>query len=279
MAKLFVIGDLHFSQGVDKPMDIFGKAWANHTERLCENWRRVVSEGDYVVVNGDISWGLGLEEAVPDLVLLDSLPGKKIIMKGNHELWWTTMAKLEGVFKAHNIRTLLPLHNNAYFFADRRIAVCGTRGWLLPGDEGYGEHDGKILRREIMRFEMSLKHARGLAEKYFDLKEGLRESVYFDPREMIQSDGADCAIDQRDFKTLAFTHFPPFVFTKRDATEFTEVIEKNGIDQCFFGHVHGVSAKESPDGGIAPVFRMNGVSYYLTAADHLKMEPALICEL
>lgn len=280
MAKLFVIGDLHFSQGVDKPMDIFGKAWENHTERLCANWRRVVSDEDYVVVNGDISWGLGLDEAAPDLVLLDSLPGTKLIMKGNHELWWTSLAKLQGVLKENNLKTILPLYNNAYFFADKRIMVCGTRGWLLPGDDDFGDSDAKVLRRELMRFEMSLKHGRELAGRYFDLKEGLR--VYFDPHEMIKLGGDEEPLaddSARDYTTLAFMHYPPFVFTKRDSTDFTDIIEKNGITSCYFGHVHGVSPKGSPEDGLLPVFRLNGVSYYLTAADFLRMEPAFICEL
>ncbi len=280
MAKLFVIGDLHFSQGVEKPMDIFGKAWANHTERLCENWKRVVSEEDYVVVNGDISWGLELGEAVPDLVLLDSLPGTKIIMKGNHELWWTSMAKLTGVLKGNGLTTILPLYNNAYYFTDSRLVICGTRGWLLPGDDDFGAGDAKVLRRELMRFDMSFRHGCELAEKSFDLKEGLR--VYFDPHEMIELGGQEAPSpreDSREFTTLAFTHYPPFVFTKRERTDFTDIIEKNNITRCYFGHVHGVSPKGEPGEALAPVYRLNGVSYYLTAADYLRMEPAFICEL
>lgn len=276
MGKLFVIGDLHLSGGVDKPMDIFGKAWENHTERLCENWRRTVSDDDHVVVNGDISWGMSLEEAVPDLVLLDSLPGTKIIMKGNHELWWTTMAKLRTVFKEHNIKTLLPLYNNAYFFCEKRILICGTRGWMLPGDEGFCDADAKVLRRELMRFEMSLNHGRELAEKYFDLAYGLRDKVYFDPSEMPGFGKTALPLSgerRRDYKIYAFTHFPPFVFTKREQTEFTDVIEKNNVSRCYFGHVHGVLGKGDRESGPRPIYRQGGVDYYLTAADHLKMEP------
>ncbi|MCR5694333.1 MAG: metallophosphoesterase [Clostridia bacterium] len=278
MGKLFVIGDLHFSLGVDKPMDIFGKAWENHTERLCKNWRRTVGDEDYVVVNGDISWGLDLKEAAPDLILLDSLPGKKIIMKGNHELWWTTMAKLKGVFKDCGIKTILPLYNNAYFWPEKKIMLCGTRGWLLPGDEAFEEPDAKVMRRETLRLGMSLTHGKNLAARYFDYKEGIKPNPGFDPNEIIEADfipdGTE-GIDRR-YETVAFLHYPPFVFTKREKSEITDIIEQNNIERCYFGHVHGVKPKESDTSERQPIYRQNGVRYYLTAADYLGMEPVEI---
>ncbi len=277
MGELFVIGDLHFSRGVDKPMDIFGKAWENHTERLCENWRRIVGDEDVVVVNGDISWGLDLQEAVPDLLLLDSLPGTKIIMKGNHELWWTTMAKVRSVFKEHDIKTLRPLYNNAYLWPEKAVLICGTRGWNVPGDEGFGENDAKIYRREMMRFESSLAHGRKLAANYYDFRESLRDDLGADPCEIIGPSEQDSEIPGRnELETLAFTHFPPFVFAKRECNEFTDLIEKNNISRCYFGHIHGMTMKERENGGLPPVWRKNGVAYFLTAADYLKMEPVII---
>lgn len=251
MSKVYVLGDLHFSLGVDKPMDIFGKAWENHTERICENWRRIVSPDDCVVVNGDISWGLGLEEAVPDLILLDSLPGTKIIMKGNHELWWTTLAKLTNVLKEHDLKTIRPLYNNACFLPENELLICGTRGWLAPGDEEFKAQDEKIWKRELMRFGLSLSCGRSLAEK--------------------------AGRSQGEYETVVFTHYPPFVFTKREPTEFTEMIERSGASRCYFGHVHGMTMKHKGQEGIPPIYRSNGVQYYLTAADYLNMEPALVC--
>ena len=167
MNRLFVIGDLHFSQAVNKPMDIFGKQWENHQERICQSWRETVDDGDVVVVNGDISWGLKLSEALPDLALIDSLPGKKIIMKGNHELWWSTLTKVRQLFKDNNLNTLFPLYNNAYFWPERGLLLCGTRGWKTRDDPAFCEEDEKIYNRELQRARVSVNYGLRLAEGYY----------------------------------------------------------------------------------------------------------------
>jgi len=150
---LFAIADLHLSLGKNKPMCIF-KGWENHAERLKENWNKLVGEDDTVVIAGDISWATELTDAVPDLLFIDEeLKGKKIILKGNHDYWWTSLSKL----KALNLKNIDFLHNNAFLIGD--IAVCGTRGWLNEEDKIHCE---KLQKREALRLEASIKQAKAL---------------------------------------------------------------------------------------------------------------------
>lgn len=158
--SIFAIGDLHLSNfpGSEKPMDVFGDRWFNHQERIKENWCRTVTEYDTVVVAGDISWGLKLQEAEYDLKWIDVLPGKKIIIKGNHDLWWSGIRKLNSMFDSITF-----LQNDACEAAG--VWICGTRGWLTPADEGFTEADRKIYDRELLRLEASLKAAPPDGEK------------------------------------------------------------------------------------------------------------------
>ena len=127
--SLFSIADLHLSQTVNKPMDKFGSRWPNHTEKLIKRWNAVVTNNDTVIVPGDISWGISLEEALEDLLLIENLPGKKLIGKGNHDYWWGTLTKMKQFLDEHNISTIQFLYNNAYEVED--YIVCGTRGWYV----------------------------------------------------------------------------------------------------------------------------------------------------
>lgn len=151
---LYAIGDPHLSTGVDKPMDIFA-GWQDYVERLCENWRAQVAPQDTVVLAGDISWGMSLSQALPDFLLIDSLPGKKIILKGNHDYWWTSRKKMEECFEQNKLRTLAILHNNC--FEEEGKALCGTRGWMI--EEG-SPHDRKVAAREEGRLRASLECAK-----------------------------------------------------------------------------------------------------------------------
>lgn len=148
--KLFAISDLHLSFGTDKPMNVF-KGWDNYTERLKSNWNRLVSEEDTVIISGDISWAINLSEATPDFNFLNSLKGKKIILKGNHDFWWSTVSKIKEMFLNNNFDTVDILHNN--YFTDGNISLCGTRGWLYDSS---AEKDEKIIKRECLRLEKSL---------------------------------------------------------------------------------------------------------------------------
>jgi predicted phosphohydrolase len=154
--SLFVIGDTHLSLGSDKPMDIFS-GWENYEHRLEKNWRAIVKDEDTVVVAGDISWAMGLETALEDFRFLNSLPGKKIILKGNHDYWWNTKKKLDAFFRDNSLYTLQILHNNAYKVGE--IAVCGTRGWFFDCE---GSEDKKVLLREAGRLSASIKAAKKL---------------------------------------------------------------------------------------------------------------------
>ena len=128
---LFVIGDLHLSLGEDKPMDIFS-GWNDYVERLEKNWRSLVKDDDTVVVAGDISWAMKLEETVTDFKFIDSLPGRKIFLKGNHDYWWGTKSKIEKLLAENELNTISILFNNAYTCGE--YAICGTRGWFLEND-------------------------------------------------------------------------------------------------------------------------------------------------
>ncbi len=152
--SLFVIADLHLSFGVDKPMDVF-PGWSDYTERLKQNWEAIVSEEDTVVIAGDISWGMKLEETLADFQYIHALPGKKILLKGNHDYWWSTKSKISNFLHQNDMNDIEILQNNA--FAVEGKAICGTRGWLYNAET---PEDIKILNREVGRLLLSLNEAK-----------------------------------------------------------------------------------------------------------------------
>ena len=194
---IYTIGDLHLSLGKDKPMDIFGSAWVNHSEKLKAGFRSV-GDGDITVLCGDLSWGMGLEETAPDFRFVDALPGRKLILKGNHDYWWTTAAKIRRFFEEQGIHSIEILHNNAFAFGE--YALCGTRGWFYEEERG-GAHDLKIMRREVMRLEASLKAA-------------------------------------GDRKKLVFLHYPP-IYGNYRCEEILRLLREYRVGLCCYGHIHG----------------------------------------
>ena len=147
---LYTIGDLHLSESSGKPMDVFGGVWQDYRRKIVEAFSQTLQEDDTVVLCGDLSWGLNLEQALADFKLVDSFPGKKILIKGNHDLWWQTVTKMNKFFENHQIKTLSFLHNNCIFYKD--TALCGTRGWCYdPSDPAAG--DEKVFKRELCRLE------------------------------------------------------------------------------------------------------------------------------
>lgn len=148
---LYAIGDTHLSLGSDKPMDVFGGDWNGYVDKLTEGFSAVAPE-DTVVLCGDLSWGMSLAEAERDFAYLDALPGRKLLLKGNHDYWWTTASKMRAFFAVHGFHTLNILHNNCFFYGDK--ALCGTRGWFY---EETGSR--KVFLRELIRLEASLKAA------------------------------------------------------------------------------------------------------------------------
>lgn len=152
---LYAIGDLHLSLGADKPMDIFGGAWVGYMDKLRQGMS-VITEADTTVLLGDLSWALGLDSAKADFAWIDQIPGRKIILKGNHDYWWSTAAKFYKFCQEHGFTDQLILNNNHYEYEG--YAICGTRGWFFE-EERSSDHDGKVFRRELMRLEASLKSA------------------------------------------------------------------------------------------------------------------------
>lgn len=194
---LYTIGDLHLSLYKEKPMDIFGDNWRGHTEKLRASFSELKND-DLTVLCGDLSWGMSLEETLPDFKFVDALPGKKLILKGNHDYWWTTAAKTKRFFAEQGITTIDILHNNAFFWGD--YAICGTRGWFYEEEKG-GEHDAKIMRREIMRLEASLKAA---GEK----------------------------------TKIVFLHYPP-IYGNYRCEEILALLKEHRVPLCYYGHIHG----------------------------------------
>lgn len=155
--SIFMIGDLHLSIACDKPMDIF-PGWQNYVSEITKSWSSQVSDNDTVVLAGDISWGMSLDQAGADFDYIDSLPGKKVILKGNHDYWWNSRRKMEEFFENRGLNTLTILHNSCVAVED--IAICGTRGWML---EDGTPHDQKVTAREEGRLKVSLEAAKSLS--------------------------------------------------------------------------------------------------------------------
>ena len=152
---LYAIGDLHLCLGAPKPMDIFGGAWVGYMDKLKEGLS-IIGPEDTTVLLGDLSWALGLEAAKADFAWINQIPGKKIVLKGNHDYWWSTVAKFNNFCKENGFENFYILNNNAYEYED--VAICGTRGWFFE-EERSGEHDEKVFKRELGRLETSLKEA------------------------------------------------------------------------------------------------------------------------
>ncbi len=199
--RLFAIGDLHMPGGDDKPMDVFGPQWDRHFFRISEAWRETVREEDTVLIPGDISWAMQLENAVPDLMEIAALPGRKILCKGNHEYWWSSVSRL---------RALLP-ENMAALQFDALDAgpcvICGTRGWNYPTEKvQLPAEDEKIFRREAQRLEMALDRAEATAEGK---------------------------------PILVMMHFPPRM-AEDPESPFTRILEaRKRVRTVVYGHLHG----------------------------------------
>ena len=255
---LYTISDLHLSVAAGKPMDIFGAQWHDHANLLRENWLRVVRPEDTVVLAGDHSWGLKEAEFVPDLQFINALPGRKLLTKGNHDLWWATASKLRKLAEQYGLDTITFMQGNADILNTGTDPcstdflntgtdpcskiLCATRGWNCPEDSGFvPEVDGPIYRRETMRLSAAIEAAQRL-------------------RRASGCEGAEI---------IVFMHFPPFGSSCRP-TGFTQILEDNGIRRCFYGHLHGVRPDE------APVFDSGQCRYALVSSDHLGFTPLLI---
>ncbi len=211
--SIYVIGDLHLSFSADKPMDIFGMNWENHAEKIKENWISKVKENDTVILPGDFSWATYLEETYKDFEFLNSLPGKKILSKGNHDYWWTTVTSMKKFLKENNFENIDFLYNNAFLIENK--IITGTRGWLnaWKSQENY-----KILKRENERLKISIN--KGMNEFGTD-------------KEMI-----------------TFIHYPPFYKEEiiPEEIDFSKTLKNYNIEKCYYAHLHGESHKDAIEG-------------------------------
>lgn len=243
---IFALSDLHLSTAsqTNKSMEVFGSRWQDYTYKIQKNWNAVVGNGDTVIVPGDISWATTLDEAVSDLSFIDSLNGKKLIGKGNHDFWWSTASKMRTFFQRNGFDSLDILYNNAHIVEDR--IVCGTRGWfpdeskqMTVGDVDYG----KIVNREVIRLRLSLDKATELRKQ--QTEDGL-------PAPQIN----------------VFLHFPP-VWNGVIMQELVDVLAEYEITDVFFGHVHG--SYSSPTS-----FMHQNIRFTLISSDFLSFYPLKI---
>ncbi len=208
--KVFAISDLHLSTAVEKPMDIFGDGWQNHFAKISEDWQSKVTDGDLVLLGGDMSWGLTADEAAPDYALVEALNGKKFVVRGNHDYYWSTLSKMRAKFPAFNF-----VQNNAYREQTQSgagIVIAGSRGWTIPAKDT-SEDDIKIFKREIIRLDLSLSTATDMRQ-----------------------DGD---------VLIALLHYPPFDANYQD-TEVTALLEKYNVDYALYGHLHGKNVRVTP---------------------------------
>ena len=202
---LYAIGDLHLSLGADKSMEVFGGAWQGYVGKI-GTALSTLNADDVLILTGDTSWGIDLTQAEPDFRFLDQFPCKKYLVKGNHDYWWGTVGKMKAFLREKGITTLDFLHNNCQFYGD--YALCGTRGWFL--DEENKAHDAKMLNREVLRLEASLRAA------------GDREK-------------------------LCFLHYPP-LYQGYECPPILALLMQYRVKLCCYGHLHGDSHKLALEG-------------------------------
>ena len=205
--SLYAIGDLHLSLSVDKPMDVFGGVWSGYMDKLREGLS-VIGPEDTTILLGDLTWSLDLPGAREDFAFINAIPGRKIILKGNHDYWWTTATKFYKFCEAEGFTNMFILNNNFYEYED--IAICGTRGWFFEEDAAEGSHNDKIFKRELIRLETSLKAA-------------------------------------GDRRKLCFLHYPPR-YRGYECPEILSLLKQYGVEACYYGHLHAESHKLAIEG-------------------------------
>lgn len=207
--KVFAIGDLHLAGGTGKTMERFGEQWRDHDRKIFDAWEETVSDQDLVVIAGDTSWAMRIEEALPDLDRIGEMKGQKLLIKGNHDYWWQSNAKMARVLNP-SIRIL-----NGSSIIVNRVAVAGTRGWICPNDSHFEEHDAKIYEREVARLRAALTSLGG-RENEFDA-------------------------------LIVVLHYPP-ANAAHESSGFTKLIDEYGAGTCVYGHLHGEDIKSALTG-------------------------------
>lgn len=239
--SVFVIGDLHLSRSTEKPMDVFGPRWDHYMEKIEAGWRSTVGENDTVVVAGDVSWAMTREELIPDFDFIEALPGKKILLKGNHDYWWQTQAKLDAFLAEQGYHTISFLHNSAVLCED--FILCGSRGWYDESREKLAENasNAKIIARETQRIKCSIDAGKALAA---------------------------AADDGKKRELVTFLHFPA-IFKGYLCDEIVGLLYREGVERCYYGHIHG--NYEAP-----AVIRYADMDFILISADYVNFIPQKI---
>lgn len=202
--KIFAISDLHMSNANSKPMDIFGAKWVDYMDKIKADWISKVGDEDVVLIGGDISWAMDLPEALVDIFSLENLPGKKVIVRGNHDYWWKSISKV----RAGLPKDFYALQNDGLKFGN--VIVCGSRAWCVEGSPDFKEQDRKIYLREVERLRLALKSA-----------------------EKIKQDGDEI---------YCLIHYPPFN-VRREESFFTQLFESYGVKKVIYGHLHGKDSR------------------------------------
>ena len=198
--RIFAIGDLHLAGGTDKTMDRFGDHWRDHDRKVFDAWQRLAQDDDLSLIVGDTSWAMRLNEVLPDLARIGAMPGRKLMLKGNHDYWWETLAKMRRVVDS-SIDFL-----QASSVIVNRVAIAGTRGWTCPSGVFFEEEDHRIYEREVGRLRAALQSLKGRAGQYDHL--------------------------------IVALHYPP-VNERHEPSGFTDLIDEAGADICVYGHLHG----------------------------------------
>ncbi len=229
--SVYAIADLHLSGARPKPMDIFGPIWQGHAERLAEGFSQHVTQEDLVLVPGDISWAMNLSEALVDIQTIAAWPGQKLLLRGNHDYWWSSISKLRQALPAG----VYGLQNDCFCFEN--YTICGTRGWTTADKQA--PQDQKIFLREVLRLELSLRHARARGREI----------------------------------SLVMLHFPPFEQAKQADNALVALLHQYQVKRVVYGHLHGTAAHKNAFCGT-----LDGIHYQLVSADYLNFQPKKILD-
>ena len=242
--SVFRIADFHLSNQVDKPMHKFGAQWIDHDLKLEKNIKQLMTEKDTLLIPGDISWAINFAELKKDMIFLSELPGKKILLRGNHDYWWGTLNKNYRILEEWNITNIDFLQNNAYRIEDPDLGgllIAGTRGWIFPDDPKWQNQDTKIFNRELGRLRLSLNAAMKLR--------------------------------QDNDRLICITHFPPMNH-RLAVSQITNLMREYQVEICFFGHIHHQASPYHLNGK-----EIDGVKMFLTACDQINFWPIKIDDI
>lgn len=230
---IYAMSDLHLALSENKPMDVFGGRWNDYMERIKQNWNSLITCDDTVLIGGDVSWAMYLGECKADFDFIESLPGRKIISKGNHDYWWESITKLNKYVSDSGYKTISFLHNNSYVVEN--CGICGARGWVVPGSDSFRSDDVRFYEREKSRLTLS---AQSLEE---------------------------CGISHTC--RVAMLHYPPVTKDGELDCGFGEILKQYGISLCLYGHLHSQAAVGAFSGVV------DGIEFRLVSSDYMNFVP------